>query len=517
MPLQSSPRRSIRSGGRRVLAGFSAAAAVAGSALAAPAAALERVQLRLPLLDTDFSLDLKDLASPDGPLAGSSDLAQFDRALQGSISRKLRTVFQTPLPLQVKAAVGQAVGSPLLEQALLVAAALVRVEGLPPDPEGRELAEAMATASSRGTLTLLSLLQAMPGQVASIDLERAVQGLLRLARQQRRADALLAQVPPAASPAAAPAAGDAVERRLISLAVPHRSQPLELLVIRPAQGGNGRLVVISHGLWDAPRSFEGWGRRLAAAGYAVALPNHPGSDGDQQRAMLSGAVPPPGPAELRLRPLDVSALLDAVAAGRVAALEQVATDRVVVIGHSWGATTALLLAGLQPSSRQMRNRCRSFEDPDRNLSWTLQCSWLAGADQVGLADRRVVAVAAVSPPTALLFDQGSAQGLHARVLLVSGTRDWVVPPDPEAIEPFGRAAAGGHRLVLAGGGDHFNLRPAEEADGGVLGPLLQSWTEAAFAAGEAVRPSAAALPLLPPSGWGNGEIPLADVTAAVGR
>jgi hypothetical protein len=99
------------------------------------------------------------------------------------------------------------------------------------------------------------------------------------------------------------------------------------------------------------------------------------------------------------------------------------------------------------------------------------------------------------------------------VLLVSGTRDWVVPPDPEALEPMARGGGQlGHRLVLAQGGDHFNLRPGERADGGVLGNLLLAWTEGAFAAGEAARPRDGAPNLLTTPGWGHELIPLADVT-----
>ena len=68
-----------------------------------------------------------------------------------------------------------------------------------------------------------------------------------------------------------------------------------MVVIRPTPGANNRLVVISHGLWDGPESFEGWGRHLASHGYTVLLPRHPGSDRQQQSAMLSGKAPPPGP------------------------------------------------------------------------------------------------------------------------------------------------------------------------------------------------------------------------------
>jgi hypothetical protein len=99
--------------------------------------------------------------------------------------------------------------------------------------------------------------------------------------------------------------------------------------------------------------------------------------------------------------------------------------------------------------------------------------------------------------------------------MVSGSRDWVVPPDPEAIDPVRAAKRNGHQLVLVNGGDHFNLRPENSADGGVLGALLLAWTDAAFAAGEAARPREGAPPLLVGGAWGNAELPMVDATRAV--
>jgi hypothetical protein len=66
---------------------------------------------------------------------------------------------------------------------------------------------------------------------------------------------------------------------------------------------------------------------------------------------------------------------------------------------------------------------------------------------------------------------------------MSGSRDWVVPPDPKAIVPKCLGQTRGHQLRLVNGGDHFNLRRDDQADGGLLGPLLLAWTDAAFAAG----------------------------------
>jgi predicted dienelactone hydrolase len=157
-------------------------------------------------------------------------------------------------------------------------------------------------------------------------------------------------------------------------------------------------------------------------------------------------------------------------------------------------------------------------NPARNISWVLQCSFLTSANQAGLADPRVKAVVAVSPPMSLLFDQGSARHMNARVLLVSGSRDWVVPSGPEALRPMAEEArnvGGGHRLVLARDGDHFNLRSHFAEGGGPLGGLLLAWTAAAFSAGAAAAPAPEAPSLLPADGWGDTDYPLVDVTATL--
>jgi hypothetical protein len=46
---------------------------------------------------------------------------------------------------------------------------------------------------------------------------------------------------------------------------------------------------------------------------------------------------------------------------------------------------------------------------------------------------------------------------------------------------------------------------------------LLAWANAAFASGEAVRPSQGAVNLLPANGWGSGVMPMADVTDKLNR
>ncbi len=512
------PRRPSSSPSAR-LRGAALAAALAGAAAtAAPARAIEEVQLRLPLLQANFSVKTAELRDPARLIRGSSDLAELDRATNGAIGRDLARVFAAPLPLDVRSFADQAVGSPLLDQALLLVSALGQVDGVPEQLDSKALAASLDRSVAAGPLTLVDLLQALPGRTVTVDLQTFFQALERLQRQQAQGVRLAAAPPAAVAPALSAPGPLATQRSEQTLRVNHRPEPLAAVVIAPRSGGNGRLVLISHGLWDSPESFEGWAQHLASHGTTVVLPRHPGSDSSQQRAMLAGKTPPPGPENLRLRPLDVSALIDAAASGALKLPAPVRTDAVVALGQSWGATTVLQLAGLRPSGGRMQGRCNDQRDPERNLSWVLQCSFKATADQAALADPRIKAVVAVSPPTALLFDTGSSQAMTARALVVSGSRDWVVPSGPEALTPMaiqGRSVGGGHRLVLAKGGDHFNLRSPLAEGGGPLRGLILAWVNGAFQAGAAAAPGPDAPALLPADGWGDAQIPLVDVTAAL--
>ncbi len=500
---------------RRWLSRVAIAATLGAFPLAsvAPARALEEVVVRIPLVDTGFTLKVSELTSLDALRNGRSDLAELDRATDGSLGRQLWEVLNQPVPLSLARIVDGSVGSPLVEQALLVLSTIGKVEGQPPDLTGATLRQALDRASSGGDLTLLNLIRAIPGKRLTLDLVRAKDIATRMVEQRDDAERLLATLPAVPPPTGSLIGRQAVSVRTVSITVAHRKTPLQLVVVEPEGAANGRLVLISHGLWDDPKSFLGWARLLASQGTTVILPRHPGSDSSQQEAVLSGMSPPPNADELALRPLDLKAAVDQ--AGTLGLRHRVNSNQVVVMGHSWGGTTALQMAGARPTEAKLQRECQDVKDPNRNLSWTLQCSWITGVNRAAISDRRVIAAAAVSPPASLLFPHRAGVDLTARVLLVSGSRDWVVPPDPEAIDPVRFAKRHGHQLILVNGGDHFNLRPEDSADGGVLGPALLKWVDAAFAAGEQARPREGAAPLLQGGGWGNAEMPMVDATRAV--
>ena len=500
----------------RVRAGL--AAGLASVSLLAPAqvAAIETIKLRLPLLETDFTIRVSELRNPERLSAGTSDLAELDRATGGAIGERLAALMRSNLPLELRAVVRNAQGSPLLEQVLLLVGALGDIDGLPDPLQPAQFQEAMERAAAKGGISLLDVLEQLPGTSVTVELGRVGSSVQRFRRQRLPSDRLIAAVPPVSSEGRLLAPGlSTPSRRDLTITAGHRPEPLAVVVFEPNRGSTtapNRLVVISHGLWDDPSNFEGWAAHLASHGYTVVLPRHPGSDQSQQRAMLSGKQPPPKPEELALRPKDVSAVIDAAAQGQLGLSRPVNAQAVLVGGHSWGATTALQLAGARPTTSKLLELCNDVRHPARNLSWVLQCNFVGSADSAALADPRVVAAVAVSPPMRLLFDVNSAQGMGAPVLVVSGGSDWVVPPGPEAIEPMARAtraSSQGHRLVLVEGADHFNLRSPLADGGGPLRGLILAWFNAA------AQVSPGGVPQLPAGGWGSPTLPLRDVTGSL--
>ena len=481
--------------------------------LGAHAVALERLVLRMPFLETSITINLGEVDSAAQLIRSSPDLEDLQSASGGQLLSLLETIFLAPLPAETRLFLEGSSGQPLLEQALLAAASFVKLEGVDLPPDGRTLTDALIRAERNGQANVLGFLREMPGQEASVDLSQLATMANRLMTNMQEGAAL------AKAGAAAPTSRAAQSkprqgwiRSELTLPVPHRTEALRVLSLVPKSTPNGRLVIISHGLWDDPESFEGWAELLAAAGYTVLMPDHPGSDFAQQRAMLAGDRPPPGPEELRQRPRDVSALLDADASGELLSDRSLETQSVAVIGHSWGATTSLQLAGGAPVESKLSSRCGDLSDTDRNISWVLQCSWLSGIRQAAITDPRVKAVVAVSPPLRLLFDPGSSSRLSAKVLLVSGTRDWVVPSGPEAIAPMRTSGAvrDGHRLVLVEGADHFGLRSfRDEEQPATVGPLIVAWVnEQLDVKGSgplgSLRYSA--------GGWGSQTMPLIDIS-----
>ncbi|MGL5832487.1 MAG: alpha/beta hydrolase [Waterburya sp.] len=216
------------------------------------------------------------------------------------------------------------------------------------------------------------------------------------------------------------------------------------------------LIVISHGLGSDLTTFSYLAKHLASHGFAVAVPEHPGSSAKQIAALLNGLesdVTPPK--ELINRPLDIKFLLDRLTErfGR-----QIDVNHVGVIGQSFGGYTALALSGAEINWKLLRHDCPNI-DSSWNLSWLIQCLALQiplVVKEQSLKDERITAAIAINPLVSSIFGQESLSKVDIPVMLISGSSDPITPSLPEQITPFTWLTTPEKYLVLLKGGTHFS-------------------------------------------------------------
>lgn len=216
---------------------------------AAPARALEEIVIQIPLLERSFTGKVSELANPETLQNGKSDLAQLDRASGGGgVARQLIALVNQPVPLSLKHIANGSVGSPLLEQAMLMLSLLGTVEGHAPDLTGETL-RAVAEAGlpqqrshhaqpDPGDSSPAGDHQSRPGQPDDEPHDQPAAAGAEPDRHQRPSHVAAPPLVPGPRPTI----------RTVFLPVTHRAEPLQLRVTEPQGGANGRLVLIPDGL-----------------------------------------------------------------------------------------------------------------------------------------------------------------------------------------------------------------------------------------------------------------------------
>jgi predicted dienelactone hydrolase len=183
----------------------------------------------------------------------------------------------------------------------------------------------------------------------------------------------------------------------------------------PIESGKHPVIIVSHGSGGNAAGLGWLTTKLAAAGYIVAAPNHPGT--------TSGDSDPKRTVELWHRPADLSVTLDTLLADPAWATS-IDPDKVGALGFSLGGYDVLALAGAEQRRKEFAAYCFS------NAQATLGvCHWIekGGVDLTALdprfetnhRDDRFKTIVAVDPALTPSYDDASTSAIKLPVQFVN--------------------------------------------------------------------------------------------------
>jgi predicted dienelactone hydrolase len=441
------------------------AAGITNSAVAA-----ERIYASYAAIERYIAVAELETYAKEGKL--DDDLAVYAQYIDSQQLAELRSILVTRIDLG-PVAVSQFLYTPIGESLLERLGQLIQTESRQPGFYALRSAMILAAATPEG-LTLLNVLRHFPTRSIRIDVARSFQAaneLERLINQTNRAIALVSQQ----SSLEAATAQKQMEfshqpdirlrgqfswnKQTLSF-YDNRRQSFFLADIYLPLTSRERapVIVISHGLGSDRTSFKYLATHLASYGFAVAVPEHTGSDAEQVRSLLAGrGREVTKPNDLLNRPLDVKYLLDELE--RLDTSDpnlQLNLQQVGVIGQSLGGYTALSLAGASLDFKQLQNDCEELNH-SWNLSLLLQCrGFQLPRTQYNLHDQRVKAAIAVNPITSSVFGEAGLSQIRVPVMLIGSSSDTFAPALSEQILPFTWLTTPEKYLALLKHGTHFS-------------------------------------------------------------
>lgn len=469
--------------------------ALAPVLLTLPALSAERIYINYGPWEFGLSVRALEVLAKEGEVA--DELATYARFFSSEQLEQLRELLLTRADI-TPVAVAQFLYSPQGEAILEQVGEIVQTRARQSGFYAIRAALILAAADEEG-FTPLNILKQFPTHGIQLNSTRGFEIIDQLASIVDQTDYAIAQVEQQSLQEAAAAAGvkfsgqsdlrqpGPVSFTKTSLMLRdqqrERTFPVDLYLPQRSTPRRTPVVVISHGLGSDRTTFEYLATHLATHGFAVAVPEHPGSNADQIQALLNGLasnVTPPQ--ELIDRPLDIQFLLDELERSYA---DQLNVEQVGIIGQSYGGYTSLVLAGAEFNLETLLQECQPSNDV-LNLSLLLQCQALRlPQTDYQLRDARITAAIAINPLTSVIFGETQLSQIQVPLMLISCSADKVTPALQEQIRPFTWLATPDKYLALLRKATHFSTL-AESAEGVALPPealgpdptLAQSYVKA---------------------------------------
>ncbi|MDZ8261183.1 alpha/beta hydrolase [Nostoc sp. ChiQUE01b] len=438
--------------------------------------AAERIYASYSALELSISVTTLENYAKTGVI--NEDLAAYQRYLPLEQLQELRRILLNRVKVS-PVVVSQLLYTPQGEFLLHRLAQVIKTSQ--PEPGFGTLRSALILASGEsGGLTLLNVLRKYPTSSIRLDVAETFEiatELEKLVNQTHQAIAAVSQK----SKIEADSISQPNFSQLPDLKIPGkfksrkytlkffdstRNRLLFTDVYIPNVQNAAPIIVISHGLGLDSSNFQYLATHLASYGFAVVVPNHPGSDAKQLRSLLNRrAIEVAEPSEFQDRPLDITYILNQLQKGNQSDSRfkgRLNLQQVGVFGQSLGGYTALALAGAKINFEQLKQDCQPAALQNTwNMSLLLQCRALelsiskSGKDY-NLRDERVKAAIAVNPITSSIFGKAGLSQIKTPVMIVSSSDDTVAPALSEQILPFSWLANSQKYLVMLVGGTHFS-------------------------------------------------------------
>ncbi|WP_319420575.1 alpha/beta hydrolase [Pleurocapsa sp. FMAR1] len=256
-----------------------------------------------------------------------------------------------------------------------------------------------------------------------------------------------------------------VTKQTLDFYDPKRDRNLVTDLYLPAVNSKSTpVIVVSNGLGAKRARFQDLAGHLASYGFAVVIPDHPGSDRQRQLDFVRGLYKENFDAtEYIDRPLDISYILDQLAKINPKQLNNsLNLEQVGIFGYSIGGTTALSLAGAEIDFPQLEHDCAQQLDL-LNISVLYQCRALdMPRKKQSLKDDRIKAAYMFVPFGNSLFNKQKLKEISIPMMWQVVDRDFLTSLLNEQVPLFKSLENSSRHLVISERLPHSNVTLANE-------------------------------------------------------